>query len=276
MARHNFFERLERELDIQFEYEKIENIVLNESDGYNTINEDIEVNFSQWKFKKNYVSFEEVRNHMGFTYSGSRNGMKVPNAVVKNMDDFILYCEMIWNMVFGVLGDSVQYNGLESVLKVIEIIRYDLEKINHCVYKTKDKQYLIVQKDAAASAVADIVTPELADSIIEYNHYLLRGKLKDKQLILKMIADALEPKRIELKAINKTIESDFFYMVNSMNVRHNNCDASDPKKYNQKFAVLAPEKKEEWYDEIYQEGLMAFLLLEQVEREKKILDFKKQ
>ena len=47
MTRHNFFERLERELDIQFEYEKIENIVLNELDGYSTINEDIEESFSQ-------------------------------------------------------------------------------------------------------------------------------------------------------------------------------------------------------------------------------------
>lgn len=29
-----------------------------------------------------------------------------------------------------------------------------------------------------------------------------------------------------------------------------------------------------WYDEIYQEGLMAFLMLEQTKRDKKILDFK--
>ena len=276
MAKHNFFERLERELDIQFEYEKIENIVLNESDGYSTINEDIEESFSQWKFKKNYASFEEVRNHMGFMYSESRNGIKVPKAVVKNMDDFILYCEMIWNMIVGVIGEQMQYDLSDSARKVLAIIRYDLEKINHYVYATEDNQYLIVQKDAAASAVADIVTPELADSIIEYNHHLLKGKLKDKQLILKMIADALEPKRNELKAISRTIESDFFYMVNKMNVRHNNCDASDSGRYEPKFAALTPEKKEEWYDEIYQEGLMAFLLLEQVEREKKILDFKKQ
>lgn len=59
-----------------------------------------------------------------------------------------------------------------------------------------------------------------------------------------------------------------------MNVRHNNCDASDSGKYNAKFAVLTDVKKEEWYDEIYQEGLVAFLLLEQVNREKRISAFK--
>lgn len=34
MARYNFFERMEREINFQFEYEKIENIIL-------TINEQI-------------------------------------------------------------------------------------------------------------------------------------------------------------------------------------------------------------------------------------------
>ena len=65
------------------------------------------------------------------------------------------------------------------------------------------------------------------------------------------------------------LESDFFYMVNSMNVRHNNCDAADKKKYNAKFVTLTSQEQEDWYDEIYQEGLMAFLMLEQANREKK-------
>ena len=54
-----------------------------------------------------------------------------------------------------------------------------------------------------------------------------------------------------LKGINKTIESDFFYMVNSMNVRHNNCGAADKKKYNAKFVTLTSQEQEDWYDEIY-------------------------
>lgn len=41
LARHNFFQRLERELDVQFEYEKIENIVLNERNMGMILNEEI-------------------------------------------------------------------------------------------------------------------------------------------------------------------------------------------------------------------------------------------
>ena len=70
------------------------------------------------------------------------------------------------------------------------------------------------------------------------------------------------------------LESDFFYMVNSRNVRHNNCDAADKKKYNAKFVTLTSQEQEDWYDEIYQECLMAFLMLEQANREKRIAAFK--
>lgn len=133
----------------------------------------------------------------------------------------------------------------------------------------------VVQKDPVAIAVADIVEQTLKDSIIEYNHYLLEGNMKAKKSILKMIADALELKRVDLRQANKTIETDFFYMVNSMNVRHNNCDENSSKHYNEKFAKLSEKEKEEWYDEIYQEGLMAFLVLEQVKRTRKIGEFKK-
>lgn len=70
------------------------------------------------------------------------------------------------------------------------------------------------------------------------------------------------------------LESDFFYMVNSMNVRHNNCDAADKKKYNAKFVTLTSQEQEDRYDEIYQECLMAFLMLEQANREKRIAAFK--
>lgn len=34
-----------------------------------------------------------------------------------------------------------------------------------------------------------------------------------------------------------------FFMVNTMNVRHNNCDVSDPSKYNAKFAGLTDREK---------------------------------
>lgn len=277
MARHNFFERMERKIDFQFEYEKIENVVLNETNGYRTLEEEISANFRTWRFRRNFDSFLELREYLGFKIDKIARGYTIAwTAVgeVNEADIFILYCEMITNMIYGVIEPDLRYSYARCISAVKRLIEYDLEQINHYIYRTEEGRYLVVQKNAATSAVADIVEPDLADAIIEYNHHLLKGDLKSKKMILKQIADALEPRRAELKAVNKTIENDFFYMVNTMNVRHNNCDASDSGKYNAKFAVLTDVKKEEWYDEIYQEGLVAFLLLEQVNREKRISAFK--
>ena len=64
-----------------------------------------------------------------------------------------------------------------------------------------------------------------------------------KQELLKKIADALEPKRNTLNSINKEATDDFFFMVNNMNVRHNNCDQTDVKNYYPKFAQLSNWEK---------------------------------
>lgn len=64
--------------------------------------------------------------------------------------------------------------------------------------KNMDDRIIIVQKDASVISVADIVESTLADTIVEYNHFLLNGDIEKKKSILKTIADALEPKRREL------------------------------------------------------------------------------
>lgn len=60
MGRKNFFERIEQNLNLQNEYEKLEKIVLKYTNEYNmSLNDEIESYFDLWKYKKNYLSFDE-------------------------------------------------------------------------------------------------------------------------------------------------------------------------------------------------------------------------
>ena len=59
-----------------------------------------------------------------------------------------------------------------------------------------------------------------------------------------------------------------------MDIRHNNCDISNTKNYNEVFVKMSDQEKEEWYDEIYQMGLLIFLLRENKERSIKIANVK--
>lgn len=275
MVRKSFFEMMEREINFQKEYEKIENVIINEG-PYGSLDSAIEKDFHKWQYRKNYISFWELRCQLNFTYSDSSTyGINYePDRNNIKMNDFLLYAEMILNMlVFFNEKDNLIYSS--RIQRVKETILYDLEKINHKVVEQNKGQYIIVQKDAAVSAVVDLVEPDLARTIIRYNHYQLKGDIDAKKEILRKITDALEPRRKELEGINKTLASDFFLLVNKMNIRHNNCDPTDKSKYVEVFDKMTKKQKENWYDEIFQQGLMAFLSLEQAERNKRISEFKK-
>ena len=177
-------------------------------------------------------------------------------------------------MILVVLPEEAQIVNDNIIKKIIYIINYDLESLNYTVSKMSDDQYIIVQKDAAVSEVVELVEPTIADSILEYNHYVLKGDLEKKKNILVKIANALEPKRHEINEINKQLCSDYFYLINNMNIRHNNCDKTDESKYNEKFDKLQSEEKEEWYDDIFQMSLLMYLLLENKKNSSKIKYFK--
>lgn len=102
---------------------------------------------------------------------------------------------------------------------------------------------IIEQKDVAVTEVVDIVAPSLADSILEYNHCVIRGNIEEKKAILLKIINSLEPKLPELKRINGRLFSDYSYLINNMNLWHNNCDSNDEKKYDEKFSKLSNSVK---------------------------------
>lgn len=272
MGRRNFFDRLVRTIDFQREYQKIESLVLQPHSLHgDSIEDSIERYFKNWKYNANYLSFKELRDQLKFTFvcDGYYN---VPSGHIKDANDFFDYCEMIINMIVLLPEEEAEYHE-NNVNEIIRIIDYDLNSLNHKIRKIDDK-YLIIQKDATVSEVVDIVEDSLAKTILEYNHYLLKGDLEKKKNILIKIANALEPKKGEIKSMNYQLFKDYFYLINNMDIRHNNCDSSDTSNYNIYFDKLTINEKEEWYDEIYQMSLLIFLLLENRNRTKKISDLK--
>lgn len=272
----HFFERLEREIDFSKEYRKLEEMVSVENYSsrayvHYSINDWIEENFRDWSNRHNYISFSEVREQVGFPIGVIKDGIYSFRKDV-GMEDYFLYFEMILNMLMGLRKSSMSPKMEKGTKHIIKTAIATIEKAGFEIKKI-DTEYMIVEKNAVAVEVADLV-PELADVIIEYNHYLLRGDMTRKQELLKKIADALEPKRATLNSINKSATEDFFWMVNKMNVRHNNCEVTDSRNYFKEFAELSRSEKEKWYDRIYEQSLMLFVLLEYQSRNRDIQAFK--
>ena len=275
MNRLHFFEAIERKVDFQKEYIKLEELCSKEyygsylSNGI-SINTWIEDNFWSWKKRSNYTSFKELRNQLEFSIN-DKNGNTSLMLQSVDINKYLLFCEMMYNLISDLFDK--RNPGLDNVISAFfNTVRATLVKIG-METKTVDSEIIIVEKNAVAIEVAEI-QPNLADIVIEYNHYLLKGNLDRKKEILKKLADALEPQKKILKEINKRVEDDFFYLVNSMNIRHNNSDPEDAAHYNHKFTIMTDSEKEIWYDLIYEQGLALFVYLEQKKRNNIIDEYK--
>ena len=190
------------------------------------------------------------------------------------MDYLLSFCEYSYNFIkwmspqnpLCISGSvSQQQFYLQQVKTVIEEIGY-METIEQNIT-------LFVPKKHEAIAVSDIVAPEISYKVLEYNHYTMKGDIARKRETLRILADKLEPRRIELAAINKELANNVFFMFNNMNIRHNNCAEGD-KNYKKVVAKMSQDELESWYDETYQLCLLAFLELDNVERTKKVAELK--
>jgi hypothetical protein len=131
------------------------------------------------------------------------------------------------------------------------------------------EQAIVIEDKPEATAVAEIVDNETGYKVLRYNHYMLKGDLQAKKDILLALGANLEPKRKQLQTIDKDLEDGIFYILNNLHLRHNNKCKGD-KNYKQAVADMDAETLETWYDELYQMILLAYLQLDQVDRNAKV------
>ena len=171
---------------------------------------------------------------------------------------FITLCEYVYNFISKALVIITPYRHLQKQAQfIIANIESSIDEIGYKII-VKDNLYIIVPASPQALAVAEIVKPELAMSVFEYNHYRLKGQLTEKLSILKLLADDIEPFRSELNAISRNSTNYLFRSLNFF-IRHNNQEKIEAKE-------LSSIEIEEWYDDIYQIYLLAKLELDNVKR----------
>lgn len=269
MSRRNFAQILEEaNIDIRREYDRLySSFFLQKTfDGIGnslSLYEYCQMNFINISFRGTCLTIDDFDDVHNIHFE------KVPSNF--DLNYLLLFCEYTYNFLlclnplnswgsFGINSPSQIY--LQQIYRVIEEIGY--------MYSVNEKGITIfTPKSQEAISVSEIIAPELSYKVIEYNHHLLQGNIEKKKAILLLLADKLESKRAELKNINKTMETNIFTLFNNLNIRHDNC--SKESSYYVEYVASMPKKDlEQWYDETYQLSLLAFLELDNVERNKKI------
>ncbi len=272
MSRISLFERIQqRKLDLTEEYIKLDTVICSESVGGSTIEQIFEFYFREWEFRGNYLSLQEMRDDFGLNIENFAFGFKINRKISEDL--FFIYSELIANLGLAFANQLDKYDLYKKYSAVLSTVRLDIENINYSFKELASGQVIVAEINPAATAVSEIVEPDLSDKIIEYNHYLLRGDLAKKREILLALAHKLEAVRPQLKQINRSLEDNASYLLNTINIRHNNKDDTS-KYYNAFVATMSDADLEHWYDETYQTLLFALLAVEQVDRNRAIDELK--
>lgn len=284
MARKNIFEIINEKRDLSQEIDRLQRLLDNEK-GVKVLHSDfpsvsphvsyydIETYVDKFAFKKwpgrgTCVDLDDLAETINLN--------DILDSDNPTEDQIITFLEYVANVLFLVGQESNEGNCYKTDVVTAAVTNLssflDWLHLDQKIFEKK-QQVLIVPKNAAATAVAEIVNNDLAYLIVKYNHHALSGDIEEKKSILLALGAELEPKGKILAATNKALKENIFFMLNNLNIRHNNRSKSS-NSYKEYVTKMRKPKLEAWYDELYQMMLLAFLELDQLERNTKIDELK--
>lgn len=216
--------------------------------------------FSNWKGRGKCVQFDD------FMKAVSYESLKKKAAT--DIDSFLLLIEIIYNCYM--LVERAELNDKKAVKADIsrlkKLLDSALETLHYRADYCEDKE-LVKIIPIAPEVLQDemILTPRnLKEEIAEYTSSSASRNLKRKREILFNMGNEYEPKVKQLEKIYPDLEDAISFLLNKMNVRHNNKEQG--KYYCEKAATLTDFEQELIYDRLYNLLLLAFAVFENQSR----------
>lgn len=276
MSRKNIFDVISGSFDIARELQRIKRLFEAEHSVYvHSVRASYSVfryvdkyGFYQWRNRGRCVDANDFLSILEYE--------ELWKSAPTNLQDLLTLIEIIYNFCWivkkaaGNMKVSTDRNQEKHFSVLEETLIACLSHYNHKgVYFSELEQLIVIEDKPEATAVAEIVDNGIGYKVLRYNHYILKGDLQAKKDILLALGTDLEPKREQLKAIDKTLEDGIFYILNNLNLRHNNTTEGD-RYYRQAVVDMDNATLENWYDELYQMMLLAYLQMDQTERNSRV------
>ena len=274
--RKSIFDIAKESINIKTDAIRIDKMAYNERNmyfdhGFRTIEDCVsDYCFEDWPYRGHCISLYDFEDAIEYDelLEESKKG---------DITAFISLVEFVynlWKMAENKIthSEKSEFKWRNNFYHLKDVMDNNLEKMNHKVF-FDDERVLIIEDKPEVTAVAEIVEPDLSLDIIRYNHHSLRDEIELKKAILLKMGSDLEPRRKELSRMDSVLCDNIFYMLNNLNLRHNN-RSKKSKNYKEYVAKMKKERLEKWYDELYQMMLLAFLLLDNEERSNKVKELK--
>lgn len=279
MSRQNIFEILDSAYDLILEMNKIRELFslkmikningLNYRESMLDIEEFVDVFLLHlWKQRKSFLSIREIRECI-FS-SINYEDLDKPETILKTLEYYLNLINLIEIKNCTKNHNNQFYREFWLLKENIDIL---LDHLNHeKLIIAEEEKLILVPRNPAATAVAEVSSKVTAFAILKYNHASLKGDLEGKRSLLLSIYNEYEP------LLKTPLEQykDFYkkakQLYNNLNIRHNN----KTKEGNKNNVVdISDEELEKWYDELYQLLLFCVLIKDNLDRKKEVDDFLK-
>ncbi|MBR1778303.1 MAG: hypothetical protein IJ752_06955 [Alphaproteobacteria bacterium] len=171
------------------------------------------------------------------------------------------------------IGFGTEFRYDDKYIMLLQNITLLLDHLHYEEHYFEDEEKVIlIPKNPAATAVAELSSEDTAFAILMYHHGSLKGNLTEKRKLLSQIALEYEP------LLRKGVDcfSDYFdkarALLNNLDIRHNNRSG---KNKNPLIETLSAEELEKWYDELYQLLLFCILIKDNTTRKNNMAEFLK-
>ena len=267
MARKNFIEVLQSAgIDIKAEYRRLHKLFY--EPGHECLYDLCDAQFLYVPFRGTCISLEDFNITHNFDYH------TIPEEITE--DDLVDFCEYTFNMLKFMPALPYDYHsGMTKNDFFIQTLFDIIGKIGYQDVTNENGVTIFVPKSQSVFSVSEILPTPISYDVIEYNHFRMKGDLNGKRESLVKLAHLIEPKKKDLQSINHSLSTNVFFMLNNLNLRHNNVEPGS-SNYKKITAMMKDTQLEELYDDLYQLLLLAFLEMDNVNRIQKIEDLKKQ
>ncbi len=217
--------------------------------------------FRKWKGRGSCISCKDMRRELGIAQILAKEDPSV--------EEFLTYLEYVANLFFLFRTTNLipGYRHCETLVTIAarENLERNLEMLNSEVLEfSAEERVVIVEKNAPATVASETVDTSLGNLINLYNHHSMSGDLDSKREILMVMGRELELNRARLAGLNQRLTTNVFFLLNNLDIRSGSRNKSDFFGRDA-VAKMPPEELENWYDELYQMCIFAFLTLEQEE-----------
>lgn len=203
------------------------------------------------------------------------------NNICYDIDDLFLLSELLLVLDPSIYPVADAYEKQQKIaIRIYNQIKSNIQEIcsrtNHEIFDNGGKPIIVEKNKLTSHAVELVGDTSLALSMIEYNHYALKGHLEEKKKVLLQLGNYIEPILKEHLLKNEgfgNLESDAGFILNNFHIRHNN---KEGKKAQEFILSLTDDQLEDWYDKAYNTLLSVIIGKEQISISKELKQLKQE